>query len=112
MAGPISQVEVENQILRLLEDQERAIDEFEDLSVSASEAEADYKREWTKDFISQKDKGTIKDREAWADYKNAGLFREWKVAEAMVKAKRERLSSIRTAVDALRTINANVRNMV
>jgi len=108
----LTQVEVEHQIMRLITEQETAVEEFEDLAVLAAEAEAEYKLGWARDFISQKDKGSIKDREAWADYKNAGLFREWKVRDAVIKAKREKLNSIRSALDSLRTINANLRQMI
>jgi hypothetical protein len=37
---------------------------------------------------------------------------QFKIAEALVKAKREKLLSLRTSVDALRTLNANVRAQI
>lgn len=112
MPNPMSPIDVEREILRLMQLLEDVTDEFEDISVDASEKEAEYKMAWTKDYISQQGKGPIKDREAWADYKNAPLYREWKLAEALTKAKRERLTSIRTGLDALRTLNANLRNII
>jgi hypothetical protein len=68
------------------------------------------KAEWAKEYLSAK--GSIKEREAWADYKLADQEFEAKVAEALVKAKREKLLSLRTSIDALRTLNANVRSQV
>ena len=68
------------------------------------------KAEWAKEYLSAK--GSIKEREAWADYKLADQESEAKVAEALVKAKREKLLSLRTSIDALRTLNANVRSQV
>jgi hypothetical protein len=37
---------------------------------------------------------------------------DYKIAEALVKAKREKLLSLRTSMDSLRTLNANVRVQV
>jgi hypothetical protein len=37
---------------------------------------------------------------------------EYKCAEALVKSKREKLSSVRTSMDAIRTLNANIRAQV
>lgn len=109
--GPISQIEVENEILRLLDELEEHTDEYQTLIENAAEAESSFKQAWNKDFLNQKGHGTQKDREAWADYKNAGLMHQWKIAEAIVKAKQQKLSSIRTGLDSLRTLSANVRNL-
>jgi hypothetical protein len=40
------------------------------------------------------------------------LAYDYKIAEALVKSKREKLLSLRTGVDAMRTLNANVRAQV
>jgi len=37
---------------------------------------------------------------------------DYEIAEALVKAKREKLLSLRTSIDALRTLNANVRAQI
>jgi hypothetical protein len=47
-----------------------------------------------------------------ADYGTADLFHAHVVSEALVKAKRESLLFLRTSIDALRTLNANVRAQV
>jgi len=36
----------------------------------------------------------------------------YKIAEALVKSKREKLLSVRASLDSLRTLNANVRVQV
>ena len=107
---PISQVEIEYELLRLTDMLEEETERFEDLAIDAAKKEAQHKSNWAKEYLSAK--GSIKEREAWADYKMADIAYDYKIAEALVKAKRERLSSLRTSIDALRTLNANVRAQV
>lgn len=107
---PISQVEVEEEILRLLEMLEEETEAFESLAEDAAKKEALYKANWAKEYLAAK--GSIKEREAWADYKLSDESYDFKISEALVKAKREKLTSLRTSVDALRTLNANVRAQV
>ena len=107
---PISQVDIENELIRLTDMLENETEIFEDLAQDAAKKEAQHKANWAKEYLSAK--GSIKEREAWADYKMADLSYDYKIAEALVKAKRERLSSLRTSIDALRTLNANVRAQV
>lgn len=107
---PISQVDIENELLRLTDMLEEETEVFEDLAQDAAKREAQHKANWAKEYLSAK--GSIKEREAWADYKMADIAYDYKIAEALVKAKRERLSSLRTSIDAMRTLNANVRAQV
>jgi hypothetical protein len=107
---PISQVEIESELLRLLTMLEEETEAFEVLAEDAAKKEAQLKSNWAKEYLSAK--GSIKEREAWADYKLADMVYEHKIAEALVKAKREKLSSLRTSLDSLRTLNANVRAQV
>lgn len=108
--GPISQVDVEEEIIRLLDMLEAETEVFEQLSEDAAKKEATYKADWAKAYLSNT--GSIKEREAWADYQMADTAMNYKIAEALVKSKREKLSSLRTSIDALRTLNANVRMQV
>lgn len=108
--NPISQVEVENEILRLLSDLETETEAFEILAVDSAKKEALYKSNWAKEYLAAK--GSIKEREAWADYKTDELVYDLKIAEALTKTKREKLLSVRCAIDAMRTLNANVRAQV
>jgi hypothetical protein len=107
---PISQVEIENELLRLLSLLEEETEAFESLCGDAAKKEALYKANWAKEYLSAK--GSIKEREAWADYKLSDESFDFKISEALVKAKREKLTSLRTSIDALRTLNANVRSQV
>jgi len=108
--NPISQVDIENELLRLLDLLEGETEAFETLAEDAAKKESLYKSSWAKEYLSAK--GSIKEREAWADYKLADQQYDFKIAEALVKSKREKLLSLRTSVDAMRTLNANVRIQV
>lgn len=107
-SAPISQVEVEDEILRLLDLLEEETEGFENLSVDSAIKDAQLKSEWAKAYLSAS--GSIKEREAMADFRMTEIMRDHKIAEALVKARREKLSSLKTQIDALRTIAANVRN--
>lgn len=107
---PISQVEIESELLRLMGVLEKETEAFELLAVDAAKKEALYKSNWAKEYLAAK--GSIKEREAWADYKLDEMSFDYKIAEALVKTKREALLSLRTSIDALRTLNANVRVQV
>lgn len=108
--NPISQVEIEHELLRLLSLLEEETEAFESLCEDAAKKEALYKSNWAKEYLSAK--GSIKEREAWSDYKLSDESFDFKISEALVKAKREKLTSLRTSIDALRTLNANVRAQV
>ena len=107
---PISQVDIEHELMRLIESLEDETEVFEELAVGAAKKEARYKAAWAKEYLSAK--GSIKERESWADYKLADEQFEYKISEALLKAKREKLLSLRTSIDAMRTLNANVRFQV
>jgi hypothetical protein len=107
---PISQIDIENEIMRCLGMLEEETEAFESLAESAAKKEALYKANWAKQYLAAQ--GSIKEREAWSDYHLADESYDYKIAEALVKAKREKLLSLRTSIDALRTLNANVRVQV
>jgi hypothetical protein len=104
---PISQVDIENELVRLMDMLEEETEAFETLAVDCAKKEALYKSNWAKEYLSAK--GSIREREAWSDYKLSDESYDYKIAEALVKSKREKLTSLRTSIDALRTLNANVR---
>lgn len=108
--APITQVEIEHELLRLMDALEDETEAFETLAEDAATKEARYKHAWASEYIAAK--GSIKEREAWADYRLENELFHFKIAEALLKAKRERLTSLRSSLDAMRTLNANVRTMV
>lgn len=107
---PISQVDIEHEMLRLMAELEEETEVFETLATDCAKKEALMKANWAKEYLSAK--GSIREREAWADYKLSDEAYSYKIAEALVKAKREKLLSVRASLDSLRTLNANVRVQV
>lgn len=108
--GPISQVDIENTLMSLIDELEEETEAFEVLAEDSAKKEAIYKANWAKEYLGAK--GSIKERESWADYKMADEQYDFKIAEALMKSKREKLLSLRTSIDAMRTLNANVRAQV
>lgn len=104
---PISQVEVENKILELVEKMEEATEDYAHLMEKASDAESHYKAEHAKAYLRAQ--GAVKEREATADVACEDLLFQFKTAEALAKSRHQSLLTIRTALDGLRTIAANVR---
>lgn len=109
-SSPISQVEIEQELLRLLSLLEQETEAFERIAEDNAKKDALLKANWAKEYLSAK--GSIKERESWADYKTSDIDYDAKIAEGLLRAKREKLSSLRTSIDALRTLNANVRVQV
>lgn len=109
-SSPISQVEIEQELLRLLGLLEQETEAFEKIAEDNAKKDALLKANWAKEYLSAK--GSIKERESWADYKTSEIDYDAKIAEGLLRAKREKLSSLRTSIDALRTLNANVRAQV
>ena len=109
-SSPISPLEIEDNIMRLVEELEDHTEAYEVLAVDQSKKEARYKSSWAKEYLAAN--GSIKERESWADYKLSDEYYEVKIADALLKAKKEKLNSIRTALDSLRTLAANVRAQI
>jgi hypothetical protein len=107
---PISVVEVEQDLMRVTSQLEEETEAFEVLAEDHAKKEAAYKAAWYKEYLSAE--GAVKQRESWAGYKTSELYYDSVVAEALVRAKREKLNSLRTTCDALRTLAANVRTQV
>lgn len=108
--SPITQTDVENNIRRLCEQLENETDSYQELMTDEAKKSSIYKKGWASEYIQQT--GPVSQREAWADYRLESQHFDWKVAEAIAKAKKEKLSSLRTMIEAYRTLNANVRHLV
>jgi hypothetical protein len=106
---PIVQAEVEERIQSLCDVLERTVEQFAQISVERAEAEADYKQTHSLSMVNQTAKATVSSREATAHLASSQHFRRWRVLEAREKATQQALTSIRSQLDALRTISANVR---
>jgi hypothetical protein len=104
---PIIQVDVENELLRLVNLLEHETENFEALAVDGAKKESAFKKVWASTYLTAE--GSIRNREATADLGNSDAMFLYKLSEALVKAKREKLLFLRTSIDALRSLNANVR---
>jgi len=104
---PISQVEIESELTRLIKLLEEETDAYAVVAVDQAKKDARYKMEWAKSYLAAD--GSVKERESWADYQQADTHHDLKIAEALVKAKQQKMNTLRTSMDALRTLAANVR---
>ena len=104
---PITPIDVENELMRIVDELESETEAFEELAIDEAKKTAIYDSEWASEYLAAQ--GAIRQREAWADWKTETLNRQAKIAEALVRAKKEKLASLRAAIEALRTIAANVR---
>jgi len=91
-------------LVRLLEE---ATDDFAVLAEDHAKKEARHKKNWAQTYLARE--GSVKERESWAEYQNADSLFDYKIADALMRAKREQLSSLRESMGALRTLSANVR---
>jgi hypothetical protein len=80
----------------------------------AATTEADYKIRLAKAIVAFASDPTIKmtqhERQARCDLHCAAEFRDWKLAEAQRQSTKEALLSLRSRLDAMRTLSANVRH--
>ena len=108
MAGPIYPVDIEKALIELSGRLEAEVEIFAEISLQRAEAESEYKRQYHRIIVRMTD-GTVTQKESMAQVKSAVAFREWKIAEAQEKATQQKLMAIRTQIESLRTISANVR---
>jgi hypothetical protein len=106
---PLIQVEVEERIQGLCDALEELVTTFTSVSHKRAEAEADFKYRYSRSLIEQAVKLPVASKEAIAHLKATEQYRLWKILEAQEKATQQGLTSIRSQLDALRTISANVR---
>lgn len=105
----MTQVLVEKRILELCDELEEQVEFYSQISQRRAEAESDFKYRFARTLIEQTAKAPVATKEAIAQLKASGEYREWKLYEARERATQQKLTSIRTQLDSLRTISANVR---
>lgn len=111
MSEPLSQVFVESEIIRLCGLAERVTTELAKRARDAAEADANYKRAHASAFLMAQGK-TVGDREAAAALETDAEYTARKIGEALLLAAQEAGRNYRAQLDALRSINANMRAMV
>lgn len=105
--------QVEDELMRLSDALERETHAYDALAIAAAEAEADAKYAVAVITLQSYDaepKGpTVALRQARIDAATTDELRRWKIADARRGAKREMLLSLRSRMEALRTLAASLR---
>src|SRR5262245_39253084 len=105
-----SQLDIENEIIRLEGILEEKTDEFAEVVVKAARAEATYRVEYAKAFARYRMAGdSEKTSEAKATIEAGELLMERRSKEAQQRGLEEKCRSLRSSLDAVRTLSANVR---
>lgn len=107
---PLSQVEIERMIAADLELLESATSDYEQALIDEAKAESAYKRQWSRTFLNVSGARYVK--EAAADDQCSDENEARLLAAAKAKALREHMWTIRTRLESLRSLNANVRVQV
>lgn len=105
--APLDQYGIESEIIRFVQMLEEETENYAIVARDHAKKEAIHKTEWAKAYMSAT--GPVAERTAWSDYKTKDTLFDMKLADALMRAKREKLNSVRTNIDALRTLSANVR---
>ena len=108
---PISQVFVESEIMRLSALAEKVTFELSQRARASAEADAVYKREHAKAYLMASGK-TVGERDAQTALETDQEYTDRKIAEALLLAAQEAGRNYRAQLDALRSINANLRPLV
>ena len=104
------QHDIENEIIRLSAILEDTTDEFAKIAVEAAGAEAHYRVEYAKSFARHRITGeSEKTSEANATVECGELLKSRRGLEAQQRGLEERCRSLRSSLDAVRTLSANVR---
>jgi hypothetical protein len=104
----VTPAQVEAELARLSEKLEEKSDKLATLLESAATADVNYKLGHARQLL-RAEGDTVSEREAEAVLACADLLRERRHSEALADAAKESIRSLRTQLDALRSINANVR---
>jgi len=109
---PLSLVEVEERIQRVMDAMEEETEEYDDIARSAALAEAEYRRQSAYALlavIEHGDKMTVAERQARADLMSHDAHKDHLIRQATRNSKREHLQTLRGILDSLRTLNASIR---
>jgi hypothetical protein len=109
----LTQGDIESAILALSDALDDETHRYADLADEAAEAEADYKIKHARATVgyatSDGPKMTAAQIAARVELHAADELRRYKLADARRQATREALMSLRSRLDAMRTLSANVR---
>jgi len=106
----LSQVEVEQELMRLSQMAEKALQELAKRARAAAEAEVAHKVARAKALLAAE--GTVAEREALADVQTERLFLQRRMAEALLLSAQEAGRTYRAQLEAIRSVNVNLRGLV
>lgn len=105
-----SQIDIEGEIIRLVGILEETTDEFASVSVRAAKSEAEYRVRYAKSFARHRLGGdSEKTAEANAVIECEHELLERRSLESQQRGLEEKCRSLRSSLDAVRTLSANVR---
>lgn len=107
----LTQVDVEQRIVMIIDALDEQVALFAELSAERADAEADYKYAFSRGLVEQPGKIPVATKEAVAHLRSPDAFRKWKLLEARERATQQHMTSLRSQLEALRTIAANVRTL-
>jgi hypothetical protein len=109
----LTQAEIEWKIEDLIDELERSIESYRDISEAAVGSEMDYRMKTARARIGVADrpgiKMTVAERDARIDLACEDELRAYKITAASQASMREALRSLHTRIDSLRTLSANAR---
>ncbi len=107
----VSQVEIEENILRLSDLCEKATHEVRKRGEAKADARTEYAVEFAKARL-RSERTTVGEREDEATVATAQLLKHKEFTEALFESAKEAGRNYRAQLDALRSINANLRPLV
>jgi hypothetical protein len=110
---PMAQADVEKEIRRLSDQLTLQTIGLGDAAMKAAQADVDYKRQMARAWIAHRGhKGTVPEKEAFIHGECEAEYEAMRLTEATHKVMQEKGRNLRAQLEALRSINANVRDHV
>lgn len=110
---PMAQLQVEREIMRLSGTLTQITEEVAEAATESARADVAYKLAYARVVLGLRNEpGTVLTKEAEALDACASEFTAMKVTESVYKALQEKGRNVRAQLDALRSVNANVRSAV
>ncbi len=106
----LSQAEVESEIMRHCRALEQNTHDLATLAMDSAHADSDYKKAHAQAFLQTS--GTVGERDAQTAYEVKDEYQAKKIADALLHAAEEKGRNIRASLDALRSVNSNLRALV
>lgn len=110
MADPLSQIEIEQEIMRLCGLLEKVTHEIGQRARAAAEADAKFKRAWASAYLMTE--GTVGMRESLTAMETDTEYTQRRTTEALLLSAKSAGENFRTQISALQTLASNHRALV